>query len=358
MPLEVVDFINRNEDWRSVLTVPPYHIKIREDGNYMLLEYGIESNFNLQMVRESRGLILKTTPDGSVPVCVAFYKFGNAGESYCPQIDWESAKVQEKLDGSLIKVWHDDGKWNISTSGTIDATKARVGNADLTFADLFLKAVVAEVETASVLFDALDKDNTYMFELCCPENRVVVPHMERKIYHIGTRNNKTFEELDVNIGIQKPKVYPLHSIMECKEYANTLPFHDEGFVVCDKYWNRVKIKGPTYVKAFNLLNNGVINTERIVDMIRSGNADEFLTYFPDYRGIIKTVEQQMDSLIQELSERAFELCRREIVSQKDFAMVVKDDRFSAFFFENRKSGISAKEWLLRLESWRIAKYLE
>ena len=58
----------------------PYNIAIKDDGDFILLKYSqIDSDFNEEIVRECRGLIIDKN---LVPVCVPFYKFGNYGESY------------------------------------------------------------------------------------------------------------------------------------------------------------------------------------------------------------------------------------------------------------------------------------
>ena len=51
---------------------------------------------------QCRGLILRK--DTNQPVCVPFYKFFNLGEEQAHAIDWGTASVYEKVDGSLIKV--------------------------------------------------------------------------------------------------------------------------------------------------------------------------------------------------------------------------------------------------------------
>ena len=371
--LAIVEFINRNandgceENWSNMLTEKPYSLKIRVHNDYILLEYTMASDFNLPIVRECRGLILKAVSKTCyVPVCVPFFKFGNYGESYCPEIDWESARVQEKIDGSLIKCWYDEGKWHTSTSGSIDANMAFLMNGH------DIKYENGECATFGKLFDRVAMNNgldygrlapalTYMFELCTPENQVVVPYTETKLYHIGTRNNATLEESSPDIGIPKPQEYRLHSVEECIEAAKALHLDSnggEGFVVVDKHWNRVKIKNPTYVLYHNLINNNIMTTERIINLVRSGNRDEFLVYFPKYRERIEAVEQQIEELTNILSNRVDALAALNFETQKEFALAVKDDRFSAFFFENRKTGITADKWLNRMESWRLAIHLE
>ena len=57
--------------------------------------------------------------------------------------------------------------------------------------------------------EKLNPDCTYTFELVSPYNKVVIYYDNPMVYHIGTRYNLNFEEMDIDIGIQKPKSYKL-----------------------------------------------------------------------------------------------------------------------------------------------------
>lgn len=110
--MELLKFIKDNANWEELLTKKPYCLKIKKDEDYTILSYNqIESDFYNPIVRECRGIILENST--LTPVCVPFYKFGNYGEGYVPDIDWSSARTQEKVDGSLIKVWYHNGKWRV-----------------------------------------------------------------------------------------------------------------------------------------------------------------------------------------------------------------------------------------------------
>ena len=114
------EYCATHDDWENELAAAPYYLKIKYDGCYVMFSYNqLASDFNNELVREARGIIFRTG-EWEYPVCWAFDKFGNYGESYVPEIDWPTAMVTEKIDGSLIKVWW-DGYWHISTNGTIDA---------------------------------------------------------------------------------------------------------------------------------------------------------------------------------------------------------------------------------------------
>src|SRR5690606_7473422 len=96
----------------------------------------------------------------------------------------------------------------------------------------------------------------------------VVPYTEISIKHIGTRNLDTLEELNVDIGVSKPKEYSFKSLDECIRVAQELPFNEEGYVVVDGNWHRIKVKSPAYVAVHHLTTNGVVTKERIVELIR------------------------------------------------------------------------------------------
>ena len=102
--LAVQQFIEQHSDWEKLLQEKPYCMTISRDKmfgrNLVMLKYSqIDSDFKNEIVRECRGLILDE--DTFEPVCVPFFKFGNYGESYCPEIDWKSCWVGEKLDGCV-----------------------------------------------------------------------------------------------------------------------------------------------------------------------------------------------------------------------------------------------------------------
>jgi len=139
MTLKLVEFIENNSNWEELLSQKPYSLSIKRDGGYILFMYSqIDSDFGNPIVRECRGLI--SLEETLRPVCVPFFKFFNAQEGHASKIDWSTARVLEKLDGSIIKLWFFDG-WHVSTNGTIiywlcecsckEKTKTSVASRDL-----------------------------------------------------------------------------------------------------------------------------------------------------------------------------------------------------------------------------------
>ena len=351
--LKLLNFIQENSDWEERLSYDPYRVKVKRSEGYVMLSYGIEADFCVELVRECRGIILDET-DNYKPVCVPFFKFGNYGEPYADEIDWSTAKVQEKIDGSLIKVWCHKSLWRVSTNNTIDAQSARTNNNDDTFLDVFQRAWAQTGKE----FGELNPEYTYMFELVSPQTRVVVPYQETKLYHTGTRDNNSLQEMDVDIGIEKPKEYSLSSIEACVEAAKNLDKYHEGFIVVDSGWRRVKVKSPIYVAIHHILNN-ISSEKRIIDLILLGEDTEVVAYFPEYADMFGSMRERIDQFIA-YNEQELETVRNAGYStQKEVAEYVTKTKCPAclFFVLNGKSK-SVKSFVYSMSADKIIANLE
>lgn len=336
--LEIEKFIKENPvQWRERLEQPPYNITINEDNDYLLLKYNmLESDFTQPLVKECRGLIIdKYTWK---PVALSFKKFWNIQEPLHDEIDWRTACVQEKIDGSKILIWYNvhKNKWQVSTSGMLDAYKAGVNGFNKTYGQLFDEALEALKEN---IFYYMDPDCCYTFELVSPESRIVVPYKKTEIYFLGFRNKFTFEEFSPKDSaltdfIKTPKVYPLKSLEDCIKATEKMGFDEEGFVVVDKNWNRVKIKSPAYVQAHYLRSNNNMSYARILDMIEFGGdtADNFLKIYPEYKSYFDEVRNAKESFYNKVLKSLYDF--DFIGSRKEAAEWInkKYKDISAFLF--------------------------
>lgn len=324
MELALIQFIKKHDNWEELLTQNPYYLKMNRDNGFILFKYDqIKSDFSLDIVKESRGIILRE--DTLEIVCYPFNKFFNVDEIYADKIDWNTSEIQEKIDGSLIKLWYKNG-WKVSTNSTIDAFKCELNN-DIgkykTFGDLF-QSVICEISRD--IISTLNSNYTYMFELISPYNKVVISYPKPDIYHIGTRDNITGKEINCDIGIQKPKTYKLKTEQEVKLAAENLSFNEEGYVVVDKDYNRVKIKSLAYVNAHKLVNNHIINNEKVLDLIRQNEQDEFLSYFPEYKKDFERINKSYN-IFKTYMSRAEIRIKRRIKNESDrklFALWLKN----------------------------------
>lgn len=346
--LKVIEFIKNNENWKELIQLEPYFIKIDEEQNYVCLSYSqTESDFSQELVRECRGLIIdKNTLE---PVALSFYKFFNVQEQWADKINWSFCRVQEKIDGSKILIWFDkySNRWRISTSSKLDASILDIQGTGITFQDLVYKVLNDKFEDVNYFWDyCLDKSKCYTFELVSPESRIVIQYKDTNMFLIGVRDTQTFEErvpateVELCKYFERPKQYPLTSLKACLEATDKMGFDEEGFVVVDLDWNRVKIKSPAYVAAHYLRNNGVQSKKRILELIERNEQSEFLSYFPEYKDIVDEVKDAKDKFMQELIIALSDIFGKKIAhiftgwTRKDFALYINEHypKFQGFLF--------------------------
>lgn len=265
----ICKYINEHpSDWYESLH-KDYGIRIKKEGPLAIFSYNVECDFRDPIVQEARGIIIDY--EKVEVVCWPFRKFGNYTECYADPIDWNNAVVLEKVDGSIIKLWFNKitEAWQFSTNGMINADNATTDAfSNITYGSVIRQAV----NYNDIPFDKLDKDSTYIFELVSPQTRVVVKYDEIALYHLGTRSNITGEERNEDIGIKKPKSYKISSLEDCIKAAVELnkgcesddEIANEGFVVVDKNWHRVKVKSPDYIMMHRLKHNDGISKKDAV----------------------------------------------------------------------------------------------
>lgn len=350
--------------WETLLW-KDYKIKIKKESTYAIFNYGFDCDYADPIVQEARGIILDT--EKLEVVCWPFRKFGNHNESYADPIDWTNAKVQEKVDGSIVKLWYDRKKpgWQFSTNATLRAENAPVGEFSLiSFHDLICKAD----NFGEIPFDTLDRDVTYIFELVSPDTRIVVPYDTTTLYHIGTRHNLTGREMDIDIGIRKPKMYPIHSLGECVETAIRLNQTDseeimaEGFVVVDSNWNRVKVKSPDYIAKHHLVQMKSVPKRECVQLLlsESPEKDMICQANPELIPVFKFYDYHLARL-QYLADRlgllAKQLYEEYSHDRSAVAKVLQKHPLAWIGFRCIESDRKGSEFLMQLPLERICKMI-
>ena len=270
-------------DWlyvNGLEALAKYDIRVSSDDRFpglYNLKYGVLSDKSLPIVQACRGAVVEETADGFNLVAYAFDRFFNLGEPLAADIDWSTVKVYEKYDGSLIKLFHWNEMWIVSTSGSVGGA-GNVGIFDKSFEELFWETFDFREYKKS----DLDTDNCYIFELCSSENRIVVSYPEPQLRLLAVRNRRNdFEEL------------PLCDFAESFDVANSFDFgadgivdavnargaYHEGFIVFDASGNRLKVKSDVYVQLHRVRGNGEPDFSTLY---LNDDLEEFLLHFPDF----------------------------------------------------------------------------
>ncbi len=324
--------IDRPNDWTEHLE-HDLKINIVRDGDLASLKYNqIESPMHEPIVQQCRGMVVDV--ERRQVLAWPYNKFWNHGEPLADPINWATARVQEKLDGSLMILHWRDGGWAVASSGHPTAGGS-FGVDTRTFRGAFW-SVMGSLEIDE---GALDQSTTYMLELCDAPNRVVVRHERPRLVLHGARSLESGEELSsaaldfqaMAAGFELVQEFPIGSAAGALAAAEALnPLEQEGFVVVDADFHRVKIKSPRYVALHHL--KGEATPRRAIELWQTGETSELLTHFPEMAGEIIPLQDRLDEMAKRaLDEHEEAMCRS--FDRKSYAAMATRYPFSAVMFK-------------------------
>ena len=290
-------------------TVNDFSLKTKEYEGKILLKYNqlvSPTLMALPEMQECRGLILEKNT--WKVISLAFKKFFNAEESNAAKIDWDTAHILEKLDGSMLQIYWDwyEEKWFAATTGTAEG-EGEVNNKNgTTFNDLFWNTVNNKYNFNKCL---LHKDYIYVFELTTPYNIVVKPHGESSATLLTVRNRETLVELSgkdlemvaISLGIPLVKSFDINAknVGDLLKTFEGMPWSEEGYVVRDGNDNRIKVKNPAYILIHHL--KGKTAEHNILTIIKTNEIEEFVSTFPERTEEIYRLKENYDMLINKLN---------------------------------------------------------
>ncbi len=205
----------------------------------------------------ARGLILDH--DQRAVVATPFPKFFNLGEMGITMPD-EPFDVFEKLDGSLIILFHHRDKWHAIMRGSFYSAQAE-----------WAQSIVDQSNTS-----LLQPGTTYLAEAVYPENRIVIRYDEPALVLLSAYDAQGYEQsysdlqaLADAIGWRVAKRYRFASADEMIAHASTLPASEEGYVVQFASGMRLKIKGAEYSRIHALISG--VTPLGVWELIQSGD---------------------------------------------------------------------------------------
>ena len=296
-------------------------VKAKTDGELLILDYDmLKAKWDMPQPWVCRGLIL----DAKTYDVVAFGlpKFWNAGETAAATIDWSSASVFEKLDGTMVqRFWHPYRQtWAYSTRYQLpdDLTRNKTpGNAFRSWQALFDNSV-------GKIADSIDQQphETTIWEVMSPDNIVVVQHQHDKAALICIRDNRTFQETPVKHHPLAPKCFPLASIDDVNNWVATLNgLVNEGVVVCDAHFQRVKVKSDDYVAKHRALDGALRSISALIELIHAQDWEEFVVYFPHTKDRFVAAAGAIDNFLNVL-QGIYDTVKH-IEDRKEYALALK-----------------------------------
>jgi hypothetical protein len=359
-------------------TINDFKLKTRVYENKILFKYDqLVSNtlMGLPEMQDCRGIILEK---GTWNVMsLAFRKFFNAEEGNAHKIDWKTAKILEKLDGTMIQLhwdWYAQ-TWFAATTGTAEGEGEVNNKMGTTFNELFWETIVKMNGESDTFKSSLDKGKCYTFELTTPYNIVVKPHGTSSttllaVRDLATLKEEVADEYAIKLGVPLVKQYDLNAnnVGAILRTFEGMVWYDEGYVIVDANFNRVKVKNPAYVAVHHL--KGKSAEHNILTIVKSNEIEEFGATFPERKDELYRLKTNYDLLVDKLNVVWLELVAhkpRNITAseKKRFAMQVfkvadnnNVKNFTGLFFNlNEGKVVSVEEYLMGYDDKLLYKML-
>lgn len=295
-------------------------LKKKHGINFRIQDHKISLNYDMieahpadPVACQCRGAVLyhehdnldENTVVGETQVmCRTMDRFFNLGQPTAANIDFTApgVKFYEKHDGTMCALYYDfiAEKWCVATRSVPEANLPIDGFNTYTFRTLFEHAVhdtTGMYITEWIKAENLQKDRTYVFELCTPMNRIVIKHEQYKLVLLAIRNTDTGHEYEIDCLKHVPSCehYNLSSLVEMVEFVqNRDPEMHEGIVVRDAQFRRVKVKNPGYLALSRIKDAAVSSPRALLELCLLGTLDDVVPLLPDY--IVSTAEEIREKL--------------------------------------------------------------
>ncbi|MBA3550371.1 MAG: hypothetical protein H0T76_28180 [Nannocystis sp.] len=162
----------------------------REHPQLVLLKYSmIDSPMADPVVRQCRGIVVDEADDFR-PIAYPYDKFFNAHEGHAAPIDWSSARLYEKIDGTLCTLYSYRGVWHVASASLPDA-QGVLRHCKRSIAEAFWDVFRARG------YRLPDRsDHCFMFELCVPSDPMLIRYEEARLLLHGARDMVSLREAE------------------------------------------------------------------------------------------------------------------------------------------------------------------
>jgi hypothetical protein len=301
-------------------------------------------------------------------------RFYNYGDSHAVDIDWShpSLKVYEKVDGTCIILYWNPivGEWRCGTRSVPEADlPINAGNleiGDMTFSQLFLKALVATREELSGkkvdwVADTPDKvihlnqELTYVFELVSTYNQIVVSYPEPRVYLLAARHTQTGKEVAIETlrleHVRRPKTWEIRDAVALSCFVDSAdPAELEGAVVCVQVgdaFQRQKVKNKSYVLAHRAKDSVTSSARNALEAVILEKVDDIIPLVPkDVQKRLLTMQAAYGAYCKQVDARVATFMVEAHGSRKDYARLVTTcgDWTAPYFGLWERKATDTRDW--------------
>ena len=299
-----------------------------------------------QIENEARGLILNV--DSEV-VSLSFPRFFNVNEGNAAEIDWGTARLERKLDGSLVIAYGYKNEVFFQTRKSAGASGRMNNLEEKTYENAVMDALKANPNIMHPL-EPFDGHTNYLhrytwaFEYVGPDNRLITPYTDPKLVLLAAFRKdlgaevqpKYVDRFAKHWGFERPQTYGGFESEEAAiEFVKSAsgPL-EEGFVAVDGRNRRVKIKNPAYLSVSRAVNAGdLLSPKHFANIVLKGDAEETASYFPEFANILLLMMGTLEEMLEQVDD--LWCFHKDIESRKEFAEAVKHHPLCGLLFMAR-----------------------
>lgn len=330
-------FIKENpDDWVDKLKPYMKSITPVENRDWVVLMYNLvdmpKDKKMFDIVCQCRGTVVDKKT-GEI-ICAPFVKFWNyQDKDVAANIDWDSAWTTHKRDGWIFKAFKHDNFVYWMSNGRVVTENDRGAPVDFVpnkprlndMSDVLNRALhISGLEECgghfSKGFFTSDDDwckripngSTVMFELESPWNVIHTRLVDdAKLWLIGFRMPSgdeltMFEAKDLyKIPFETPKRYDFKDEKSMLEILSdwTVKENGEGVVVCDKDFNRVKVKIDDYIRIKFETKGEEYGDNRLFRYYCLGEVDDLVSANPNVAARVEEIKKNLAEFKEFLSKK-------------------------------------------------------
>jgi T4 RnlA family RNA ligase len=269
--------------------------------------------------------------NGGVPIDLVSlppHKFFNNGENpYVMDLDFTTvAEIQHKLDGSLISTVKVSGGeiFCLKTKGSFHSEQAK-----------FAEVLMHTEEYEDLMFTTaglVEEGCTVNFEICGPNNRIVIGYEKPMLKVLNIRDNLTGEYRSLEYsGI--PQRYWVDSLpipADVSEFVNSIYSSQEiieGFIVKFKDGKWVKVKTDKYC-ALHKTKDSITTPRRLFEVCVNEGADDLRGMFHDDMlaiNMINDMEAKVSKIYNHIHKSIYEFYNENKgLDRKSYAILAQE----------------------------------
>ena len=117
------------------------------------------------------------------------------------------------------------------------------------------------------------------------------------------------------------------------EILKNFPSNEEGYVVMDKFFHRIKMKSPGYLAMHRLIGNHLMTNKRILNAIKNLVDDDIVASFPEYKEKIDKIKNTLQAFIETVKKDIQRIFSVEYPTRKALAEEALKTTLPAIIFQ-------------------------